>query len=38
MEFKYNIISGLCASFGGLLTKIGFSFGEDGTISLLIIP
>ena len=32
MEFKYNLISGFFASVGGLLTKIGFSFGDDGTI------
>ena len=38
MKIKNNLISGLCASIGGVLTKIAFSFGDDGMITEKFIP
>lgn len=38
MHIYYNLISGSLASMGGVLTKIAFSFGEDGHIATYVMP
>ena len=38
MGLYNNLISGLCASMGGVLNKVGFSFGDDGPIKSTILP
>ena len=38
MKIKNNLISGFFASLGGVLTKVAFGFGSDGTIDSVIIP
>ena len=38
MKIKNNLISGFFASVGGVLTKVAFGFGSDGTIDTTIIP
>ena len=38
MKIKNNLISGFFASVGGVLTKVGFGFSEDGTVDQVIVP
>ena len=38
MKIKNNLISGFFASVGGVLTKVGFGFGEDGTVDTVLVP
>ena len=38
MKITNNLISGFFASVGGVLTKVAFGFGPDGTIDTVIIP
>ena len=38
MKIKNNLISGFYASVGGVLTKVAFSFSEDGPISNWLLP
>ena len=38
MKIKNNLVSGFFASVGGVLTKVGFGFGEDGTVDTVILP
>ena len=38
MGIKYNIISGVFAALAAVLTKVGFNFGAEGTISSVFMP
>ena len=38
MGIKNNLISGFCASCGGVLTKVAFGFGSDGTVDTAFMP
>ena len=38
MNIKFNLISGSLAAMGGVLTKIAFSFGDDGFVDKNLMP
>lgn len=38
MGIKNNLVSGVFAALAAVFTKVGFNFGEEGTINSLFLP